>query len=168
MVSEMNKKQYSLKEWILTAIKSEIDSKAVYTTFEKKVKNGLMKDKFHFLATEEMKHQKYLETVFKKTFPKDKLLVPKKTPVPLPEINISKDEDTPLSLLLSQAMIAEKAAQEFYRNFSKQFNDRTISHMLEYFADMELGHYRILQTEKESMERFEEADIYWPMIHAGP
>lgn len=164
----MKQEQYSLKEWILSAIKSEIDSYAVYTTLEQKVKNGLMKDKFHFLATEEKKHQIYLETVFKKTCPKDKLIVPKKTPVPLPYINITNEEDVPVSFLVSQAMIAEQAAQEFYKALATQFEDRTISHMLEYFADMELGHYRILQTEKESMERFEEADIYWPMVHVGP
>jgi hypothetical protein len=33
---------------------------------------------------------------------------------------------------------------------------------------MELGHYKLLEVEKESMERFEEADVYWPMMHIGP
>jgi len=33
---------------------------------------------------------------------------------------------------------------------------------------MEIGHYKILETEKVSMERFEEGDVYWPMVHAGP
>ncbi len=164
----MKNEQYSLKEWILTAIRSEMASYVVYTTLENKVKNGLMKDKFHFLAAEETKHQRFLESLFKKTFPKEDLIVPKKSPIPLPEIIIPKDEDMSLSMLLSQAMIAEQAAQEFYKELSGKFDDMTVSHMLEYFADMELGHYRILQTEKESIERFEQADIYWPMVHAGP
>ena len=164
----MTQEHYPLKDWILAAIKSEIDSHAVYTTMENAVQNGLMKDKFHFLATEEKKHQQYLEALFQKTCPMEKLIVPEKSPIPIPFITIPDDEDVPISTLVSQAMHAEQAAQEFYKALATQFDDPTIAHMLEYFADMELGHYRILQTEKESMERFEEADVYWPMVHAGP
>ena len=43
-----------------------------------------------------------------------------------------------------------------------------LNHTLKYFSDMELGHYKLLEVEKESMERFEEADVYWPMMHIGP
>jgi rubrerythrin len=67
-------------------------------------------------------------------------------------------------------MHAEQAAHEFYQALSTQFtkNDATIRNTLSYFADMELQHYKILEIEKESMDRFEEADVYWPMVHAGP
>jgi hypothetical protein len=33
---------------------------------------------------------------------------------------------------------------------------------------MELGHYKILEQEKYSMQRYEEDDVYWPMMHVGP
>ena len=67
------------------------------------------------------------------------------------------------------AMQAEKAAQDFYKYFADRFEEGTkINHMLKYFSDMELGHYKLLEIEKDSMERFEEADVYWPMMHVGP
>ena len=79
------------------------------------------------------------------------------------------DENTPLSKIVESAMNAEHAAQEFYKALAKQYkNDSTTQHMLQYFSDMELQHYKILEVEKESMERFEQADVYWPMVHAGP
>jgi rubrerythrin len=66
-------------------------------------------------------------------------------------------------------MAAEHAAHEFYQSLSQQFtSDQKISHTLSYFADMELQHYKILEIEKESMDRFEEADVYWDMVHVGP
>ena len=50
-----------------------------------------------------------------------------------------------------------------------RFEDGTkLNNTLLYFSDMEIGHLKILQIEKESMERFEEGDVYWPMVHVGP
>jgi rubrerythrin len=94
--------------------------------------------------------------------------LPTKTAVPLPEITFT-DESIPLSKILTQAMDAEHAAQAFYQSLAQLYIDnQQIYHILIYFADMELGHYKILEIEKQSMERFEEADVYWPMIHVGP
>lgn len=164
----MNLKKYTLEDLLLAAIKSEIESNKVYTYIAKQVKNGLLKDKLKFLASEEQKHKAFIEQVYKTKFPKKKLLIPKTTPVPLPPL-IIPDEDTPLSTLLKSAMQAEKAAREFYQELSKQFiKDDKIFNALSYFADMELQHYKILEIEKESMDRFEEADVYWDMVHVGP
>jgi rubrerythrin len=38
---------------------------------------------------------------------------------------------------------------------------------LEFFATMEMGHYRILEMERDNMKRFESYDTYWPMMHLG-
>jgi rubrerythrin len=71
--------------------------------------------------------------------------------------------------VLKQAMVAEQAASEFYKHLAGRFEDGSkIHNTLTYFADMEIGHYKILETEKNSMERYEEDDVYWPMVHAGP
>lgn len=165
----MDLKKYALEDLLLAAIKSEIESQTVYTTITNQVKNGLLKDKFKFLAQEEEKHRGFVEQVYEAKFPKKKITIPKTTPVPLPQLVIP-DEDTPLGIILKNAMTAEQAAHEFYQSLSKQFtkDDATIRNTLSYFADMELQHYKILEIEKESMDRFEEADIYWPMVHAGP
>jgi rubrerythrin len=165
----MDLRKYTLEELLLAAIKSEIESRTVYTTIADQVKNGLLKDKFKFLATEEEKHRTFVEQVYKAKFPKKKITIPKTTPVPLPPLVIP-DENTALGTILKNAMAAEQAAHEFYQSLSTQFTrgDTMIRNTLSYFADMELQHYKILEIEKESMDRFEEADVYWPMVHAGP
>jgi rubrerythrin len=164
----MDLSNYTLEELLLSALKSEMDSNTIYNKLANTVKNGLLKDKFLFLAKEEEKHKTFVESLFKKQFPKKTILIPKKTPVPLPEISY-KDENIPLSNILQQAMTAEQAAHDFYKSLAQRYtDDQQINRMLSYFSDMELGHYKILEVEKGSMERFEDADIYWPMIHAGP
>ena len=164
----MNLDEFDLKDLLLTALKSEIDSKNIYGALSKKIKNYLLKDKLEFLVKEEEKHRKFIEEIYLNHYPNEKIIIPDKTVAPLPEININS-EDTPLSNILKSAMEAEKAANEFYNKLSSRFEDDTkIKTMLMYFADMEMGHYKLLEVEKESMERFEEADVYWPMVHAGP
>ena len=159
---------YDLDVLLLAAIKSEIESKTVYSKLAKKVKNALLKDKLEFLSKEEEKHRQVTEEIFLNHFTKEDLVIPKKTPVPLPELQIT-DENTPISTILKSAMDAEKGANEFYTSLSARFPDDTkVKNTLLYFAKMELGHYKLLEIEKDSMERFEEADIYWPMIHVGP
>lgn len=164
----MDLRKYTLEDLLLAALKSESESNDIYTKMAEQVKNGLLKDKLNFLASEEQKHQAFIEQVYKAKFPKKKILIPKTTPVPLPPLVIP-DEETSLSTLLKSAMQAEKSAHEFYQELSKQFTkDEKIRNILSYFADMELQHYKILEIEKESMDRFEEADVYWDMVHVGP
>jgi rubrerythrin len=168
-VRKVDLKKYTLEELLLAAMKSEIESYMVYTRIAEQVKNGLLKDKLKFLAKEEEKHRTFIEQVYKAKFPKKKITIPKTTPVPLPQL-VVPEEDTPLGAVLKNAMHAEQAAYEFYQALSAQFtkNDTMIRNTLSYFADMELQHYKILEIEKESMDRFEEADVYWPMVHTGP
>jgi rubrerythrin len=163
----MNLKKYDLEDLLLAAMKSEVESTKVYTKIARTVKNALLKDKLLFLAKEEEKHRQYVESLYKKTFPRKKPVLPKTTPVPLPSLMIP-DEDIPLSTILKTAMQAELAAKEFYTYLSTQFQNTSIRNTLAYFSNMELQHYKILEIEKESMDRFEEADVYWPMVHAGP
>lgn len=163
----MDLNAFDLEELLLAAIKSEVDSNKFYTKMARKTKNGLLKDKLEFLANEEEKHRSYIEEIYLNHFPENKMFLPKKSPVPLPEIDFS--EKTSMSKLLSMAMNAEKTANSFYKSLAGRFEEGTkIYNTLLYFADMEMGHYKILEMEKESIERFEEADVYWPMVHAGP
>ena len=163
----MDYTKFNLKDLLEAAVKSEIDSYQLYSIMAKKTKNGLLQDKLNFLAKEEEKHQKFIEDIFKNQFPDKKLDLPDETLVPLPEIKIN--EETPMSKMLKQAMAAEKNASDFYKNLAERFEKDSDTHKtLLYFADMEVGHYKILELEKQSMERFEDADQYWPMVHAGP
>jgi rubrerythrin len=163
----MDLHNFKLDELLLVAIKSEEESKQFYKKLTKKTKNGLLQDKLEFLANEEEKHRQFVEDVYMNHFPDRDIKIPSISPVPLPVIEFKKD--MPLSKLLYEAMTAEMAASDFYVSLAKKFEEGTKLHnTLLYFADMEKGHYKILETEKESMERFEEADVYWPMVHAGP
>jgi rubrerythrin len=122
----VNYQKYSLEDVLLSAIKSERDSNNVYTRIAQQVNNGLLQDKFEFLAKEEEKHRVFIEKIYRKQFPGKTLILPKTTPVPLPEISFT-DETTPLSSILQQAMKAELAAREFYQSLSQRFEtDDTI------------------------------------------
>ena len=164
----MDLKSYELEVLLLAAIKSEVESQTMYTKLANQVNNWLLKDKLEFLAQEEEKHRQFIEEIYMNHFPDEKLVLPKKTPVPLPEVHVP-DENIPISRVLEEAMLAEKTASDFYQSLSNRFPDDTqIKNTLLYFADMETGHFKLLEHEKESAERFEEADVYWPMVHAGP
>jgi rubrerythrin len=163
----MNLGHYDLEDLLFAAIKSEQESNKLYLKMIKKTKNGLLKDKLEFLAKEEEKHREFIEEIYMNHFPEKKLIIPNETPVPIPEIKMT--EDTPLSSLLKQAMNAEQNASDFYKNLAERFEKGSkIFNTLKYFADMEIGHYKLLEMEKNSMERYEEDDVYWPMVHAGP
>jgi rubrerythrin len=159
---------FELEELLLAAIKAEAESNILYTKMSKMTKNGLLQDKLMFLAKEEEKHRGFVEEIYMNHYPDKKIQLPQKSPVPLPEVTITGDE-MPMSSLLNSAMQAEKAASDFYSSLSDRFEDGTkIHNTLLYFSDMETGHYKILEMEKESIERFEESDVYWPMVHVGP
>ena len=163
----MNLDSFKLDELLLTAIKSEIDSNKLYNKIAKKTKNGLLKDKLIFLAKEEEKHREFIEDIYKNHYPEEKIKIPQETPVPMPKIEMN--EEMPVSKLLQMGMKAEEKASDFYNSLAGRFEEGSkINNTLLYFADMEKGHYKILEMEKESMERFEESDVYWPMVHAGP
>jgi len=159
---------FDLEDLFLSAIKSEVDSKQLYLKMVKKTKNGLLQDKLEFLAKEEEKHRLFVEDIYKNHYPENKIVLPKKSPVPLPGVIIT-DKDMPLSKLLRDSMKAEQSASDFYKSLAGLFEKESkIHNTLLYFSDMEIGHYKILEVEKESMERFEESDVYWPMVHVGP
>jgi rubrerythrin len=163
----MDLSRFDLEELLLAALKSEVESNQLYSKMAKKTKNGLLGDKLEFLANEEEKHRLFIEDIYKNHYPENEIILPKKTPVPLPEVKFT--EDSPLSKLLKEAMKAEQAASNFYKSLAGRFEEGTkLNNTLLYFSDMELGHLKILQMEKESMERFEEGDVYWPMVHVGP
>ena len=163
----MNLEQYDIEQLLLYAIKSEVESNTLYLKIAKKTDNGLLQDKLEFLAKEEEKHKQFIEEIYKNHYPDQQITLPTKSLVPLPKITIT--DETPVSKLLNHAMNAEKHAHDFYETLAGRFETGSkIHNTLLYFADMETGHYKILEMEKESMQRFEESDVYWPMIHVGP
>jgi rubrerythrin len=166
-MAEMDLKKYKLDELLLTAMKAEVDANAVYRGLAARVKNAMLKDRLAFLAAEEEKHRRYFEAQFRKDFPGQEIKLPAKGVVPLPEVKLEGD-DTPLDQVFAQAMAAEMAAYDFYRGIAALYADEATRNMIFYVAAMEMGHYRLLEIEKENAARYEVFDVDWPMVHEGP
>jgi rubrerythrin len=164
----MDLSEFSEEDLLLSAIKSEVDSKEVYLKLADVVKNFFLKERLKFLAAEEEKHRAFLESLFMKKIPGKKVVLPEKTPVPLPELRIA-DEGVLISDVLGKAMQAEQAAYDFYIAMAERFSeDSDVHKTLQYFASMEIGHYKLLEVEKQNALDFEQYDQVWPMMHAGP
>ena len=167
-MKDLKLKKYALADLLLAAVKGEIDSHAVYSRVAQRVKNAFLKERLEFLALEEKKHQKALENLFGQRFPAQALAVPEKPVVPLPEVRFP-DELVPLSGILAQAMKAEKAAHDFYLQLAELFaDDREKKNLLLYFSMMGMGHYKLLDLEKDGLERLEEYGEAQELIHVGP
>jgi len=158
---------HSLEDLLLIAMKSEIEAKDFYSKVAERVKNFLLKDRLNFLAEEEAKHRDFFQKLFHELFPGKEIKLLEKSPVPLPELKFEK-ETVPISEVYEKAMEAEKAAYDFYMSLVDRFSDNPgIQKMLLYIATMEMGHYRLLEIERENVKNFEDFDIEWPMIHIG-
>lgn len=167
-MKDMKLSKYDLADLLLTAVKGEIESKTVYARLAQRVKNAFLQDRMEFLASEENKHQQALEGLFRQRFPGRPLTVPEKSVVPLPEISVS-NEMVPLSDIFAQAMAAEQAAHDFYLQLAELFpDDPEKKNLLLYFSMMEMGHFKLLDLEKASLERLEEYSEEQEMIHVGP
>lgn len=164
----MDLSDYSMEDLVLTALRAEVDAKEVYISMAKGVSNAYLKGRLCFLADEEDKHRGYLDGLFRDQFPGREPVLPEATPVPMPEVSLPS-EHVPISTVFAQAMEAEKAASDFYASFAQRFEEGSDpSRMLMYFSKMEMGHYNLLKTERETAAQFEDFDEMWPLMHAGP
>ncbi len=160
--------EYSLEDLILSAIRAEIDANGVYSTLAEGVRNAFLKERLTFLAGEEEKHRAFLEELYGRRFPNAELVVPETTMVPLPEVRLPH-EQVPLSQVFGDAMEAEMAASEFYSTLAERFtDDLDVRKTLHYFSSMEMGHYNLLAAERDMIDRYEDYDEMWPMMHVGP
>jgi rubrerythrin len=159
---------YTKEDLILTALKAEVEAKEVYTRLAGGVKNAYLKGRLEFLAGEEEKHRAFLDRLYRKEVEDRDPVLPETSPVPLPDIRIPA-EQVPISTIFAQGMEAEQAASEFYVAMATRWDPGSEAHdMLTYFSKMEMGHYRILKTERDAAADFEEFDSVWPLMHAGP
>jgi rubrerythrin len=161
-------KGYSTDDMFLSAVKSEVDSKAVYQKLANAAKNAFLKDRLNFLAMEEDKHRAKLEEMFRKRSPGKTMVLPDKTPVPMPVVTVP-DENIPVSEIMANAMEAETAACEFYKSFAFRFKKGSEERkVLMYFSIMERGHFRLLENEKKALDKKEYFEIVWPEMNMGP
>ena len=168
MASKMDLRGFGEQELLLTAMKSEVESRDFYSKLAGRVKNFLLKEKLDFLSGEEEKHRIYFDNTYRERYPDEKLELPSKSPVPLPRLKITS-ESVPISELFTQAMEAEMAAHDFYTGLAERLSgDEQVKKTVLYIAGMEMGHYRLLEVERESAEKYEDFDVEWPLTHVGP
>lgn len=164
----MNLDEYEFEELLKAAAKAEVNAREVYEYISNKSGNFVMKDRFNFLANEEQKHEEFIRDLYEKRNNED-LEIPDETPVPIPFISFGEDTDE--SELIEQAMEAEVASRDFYRDIAKKADtkeNKEAVNLLNYLADMEQNHYDILKSELDRIKEFEEFDEYYPAMHLGP
>lgn len=164
----MDLNKYTKLELFQAAIKSEKESNMVYARLGAMVRNVFLKEKLVYLAKEEEKHAAVLMYEFVAHFPLQEMVIPEKSPIPLPEILIP-DENVPLSEIIDSAIKAEIAARDFYLSMKDLFDaGDSIRNTLDFLASMENAHHTLLSIERENIAQFEEYDAYWDMMNIGP
>ena len=163
----MNLTGFSIKDILETAIKSEVEAKAMYLALAGSTKDAFLADRLKFIAGEEMKHKIYLEGLYKLTTGREDPELPESSIVPLPEVKIEKGM-VMASELISQAMTAEIAASDFYLAMAEMIGDQENERTLRYLSNMEMGHHNLLSVERDRLLEQEDYEFEWPMMHAGP
>ena len=166
-IMEMDLRGYSLRELLLGAIKSEIESREIYTKLSGVVRNAFLKNRLVFLAAEEGKHREFLEGLFREMFNEGPAAIPERSLAPLPEIKVPGRYTTASEVVLA-AMNAEKASSDFYGSLADLLKGEDAKKTVQYLSLMEMGHYRLLELEKEQLDKEEEYQFEWEMMHAGP
>ncbi len=154
------------------AVKSEIEAAQLYRHMASQVVNRDLRGRLDFLVHEEEKHRRILEGVYARHFPDVPLALPSQTLVPT--IAGAVAEGAPVPELFRLAMEAERLAEEFYGELAGRTEEANSRTTLTYLSRMEHGHYELLRSELELIQRFpsyyqvEVFDLGQEMIHFGP
>ena len=132
------------------AIQQEIMALRRYQLFASRVSNPLVKEKFRSLAREEKAHRELLYSMLQKYTGEEKPPLPKKAP----RFNKSAELERSLPEILELAIEKEIEAWEFYSKAAEIATDPTGKHVLEYLAEFERGHERILRAEYDTIARY--------------
>jgi rubrerythrin len=149
----MDLKGLTVGDLYLAAIKAEKESERLYARLAMAAQNGYLYWKFRFLASEERRHRRDLSKLYRRETGKRYIWLPSKTPVPALRME-EPAPGTPVSEVLGIAMAAERAAERFYRAFSRRYPvGSSEAFLLVYFSNMERGHYQLMQNERDQLER---------------
>jgi rubrerythrin len=154
------------------AIKSEIEAARLYRYMATLVVNRDLRGRLEFLVHEEEKHRRILEGVYARQFPDVELVLPARSLVPTIAGAIA--EGAPVPELFRLAMEAEHLSEQFYSDLAGRAEEENSRTTLTYLSRMEHGHYELVRTELELIQRFptyyqvEVFDLGQEMIHFGP
>ncbi|HHS14473.1 MAG TPA: hypothetical protein ENN03_12005 [bacterium] len=160
----------TLEQALSVAIRSEMDSVAIYKKLKDMVKNFVMKDKLDFLIGEETKHQQIVSKLFEKRFPGKEVHPTERGLVP--KLSFALDEENTVTDLLEMAMESEKVSGDFYDRLAEEVDEKGVKEILQYLSIMEYGHYSLLKGEYDlcmrDEEYYERGDFQYDMVHIGP
>jgi len=154
------------------AIKSEIEAVNLYRHMVASVVNLDLKERLNFLVQEEEKHRRILEAAYRRQFPEVPLALPSQSLVPTIAARVQAGAAIPE--LFRLAMEAEQLSERFYAEQAGRAPEENARASLMYLSRMEHGHYELLRTELEMVERFpayyqvEVFDMGQEMVHFGP
>lgn len=154
------------------AIKSEIEAANLYRHMAAQVVNLDLKERLGFLVREEERHRQILEAAYASRFPEVPLALPSQSVVPT--VAAAVQEGAPVPELFRLAMEAERLAETFYAEQAGRVQEEGARASLMYLSKMERGHYELLRSELEMIQRFpeyyqvEQFDLGQEMIHFGP
>jgi rubrerythrin len=154
------------------AIKSEIEAAGLYEYMADRVVNRDLRERLLFLVREEEKHRRILEEAYARQFPDVELALPAHSFVPTVEPALKEGASIPE--LFRLAMQAESLSAEFYEDVAGRALEETSRATLTYLSRMERGHFELLRTELELIQRFpsyyqvEEFHLGEEMVHLGP
>ena len=150
-VNKMIEKDLTSVEILGIGARSEEESFKLYKKLAGKVKNRIVKEKLLNLARDEKIHKeillkKYYETTGEKSPP----LPPKGRE----RSKALKSEGMTIKELIELAISKERDAVQLYSMGAAKAADLSGKYMLEYLADFERNHERMLENELKALERF--------------
>lgn len=141
------------KEIFEMAIRREIEAHLTYKRLSEVVESEDVRVLFASLSNDEILHRDSLAKVYKDRFHQD-------PPLEIKDINIVIPERFKRSYALEvidSAIAKENEASRLYRSMAEESQDENLKRLLLRFADMEDGHFELLQAERNRMI----SEYYW-------
>lgn len=148
----MIEQDLTLIEVLGLAVIQEVEAYKRYKLLANRISNPLVKEKIRSLANEEKAHRELLYGMLQKNTGETKPPLPRKPPREI-EFN---EEELPVHKVIELAIRKEKEAVEFYEMAAGKANDPSGKQVLEYLAEFERGHERLLQTEYDAIAKYPE------------
>jgi len=149
----------SLEDILGMAVKTEVQGRKFYHSLSGKVQHPEVKRKLQSLADDEIRHERIIIEMYRKTLGKEPTDLPD-TGVPdivsaITAMDIS--DRTQLLQVLEMAIEAELTAAKFYHQGAALTADPKTKKMFEQLEKEEDGHYNYLVAEKSALT----GDLYW-------
>jgi len=158
-------------EIVGVATRAEIDASQFYTEMSKRIRNKLVKERILTLAAEEQRHERILKNLLRQWTGEEDPPIPKESQFPLSELI---NDDMSHEQVLEKAIELEREAAKRYIQASRMALEDSGRRQLEYLAEFERTHERILVSELEALKKDQEwfEEDMFPgsdrPVHLGP